>query len=168
MSDTKTLNELCSPLIYQLNLFCQEQGLIGLVQADRVSMKCSSSDIYEARRKEMEDKSTFIFQSMIAGRRAALIGLKEMIKTTVGDIAYLEVSDQKPDNSQIDRIDHVGLVPITVSYEELLEKLRTQHIDVKEVVRPHQTTHDITLPTGFIIRLSKEFLVDKIKREEML
>lgn len=161
------LTKLSRPLIVQFNMFCEEHGLVGLVQADHISIKCSQASVYDDRRREFEDKSTFIYQSIIADRRMSLIGLKEIIPTIVGDVRYLELADQKPDNSQIDRIDHIEIVPVTISYEELIQKLKDNNLDVKEIVRPHHTTHDITLTSGFIIRLSKEFLLDTIKRDEL-
>lgn len=163
-----TLAGIVSRLLYQINTFCKDNGLVGLVQVDHICIKCSSSVIYEARRKEFEDTSTFMYQSIISKRRISVIGLKDAIKTVIGDIRYVELADQKPDNSQIDRIDHVEIVPIALSYEDLVQKLKDQNVSIKETVRPHHTTHDIVLPSGFTIRLSKEFLIDKIKREEMV
>jgi predicted metalloenzyme YecM len=164
----KALTELALPLVSQLNSFCVEQGLVGLVQADHISLKCSSSVVYEARRKDMEDKSTFIFQSIISNRRISVIGLKDSIPTKVGEIKYLELSDQKPDNSQVDRIDHIEIAPTGISYEELVAKVKASGANVRETVRPHHTTYDVILPTGFEVRLAKEMLIEKIKREEML
>lgn len=164
----KTLHELTLPLILQVNAFCEEQGLVGLVQADHISIRCSSSAIYEARRNDMEGKSTFIYQSIISERRISIIGLQEPVHTKVGLIKYLELSDQKPDNSQVDRIDHVEIVPTGISYEELVSKIKASGANVRETVRPHHTTYDVILPSGFEVRLSKEMLIDKIKREEMI
>lgn len=160
--------DLTKPLIAQFNSFCTENNLVGLVQADHICIKCSSSEIYEARRKDFEDKSTFIYQSIIANRRISVIGLTDTIETSVGDIKYLELSDQKPDNSQIDRIDHIEIVPTNLSYDELVKKLEEQGVEMKSIIRPHHSTHDITLASGFTVRLTQEFLIDKIKREEML
>jgi predicted metalloenzyme YecM len=163
----KTVRELALPLVSQLDTFCKEAGLVGLVQADHISIKCSSSVVYEARRKDHEDKSTFIYQSIISGRRISVIGLKDVIPTEIGHIKYLELSDQKPDNSQTDRIDHIEIVPTGISYDELVAKIQASGANLKETVRPHHTTHDVILPSGFEVRLSKEMLIDKIKREEM-
>ena len=162
-----TLAEMSKSLVLQLNSFCEEHGLVGLVQADHICIRCSSNDIYEKRRRDMEKESRFVYQSMIAGRRISVIGLADHLVTSIGDIRYLELADQKPDNSQIDRIDHIEIVPTTVSYTEVVARLTKDGVEMKETVRPHHTTHDITLPSGFSIRLSSEPLVEKIKREEM-
>jgi predicted metalloenzyme YecM len=164
----RTLAELARPLIAQFNSFCETNGLIGYVQADHICIKCSSSVIYERRRKDFESKSTFLFQSMIAGRRIAIFALKEALQTRVGEIRFLELSDQKPDNSQIDRIDHIEMVPVGISYDELVSKLKASGVDMQEVVRPHHTTHDIRLPSGFLVRISHEMLIDKIAHKEMI
>lgn len=163
-----TLLEMSQPLVDQFNSFCEQYGLIGVVAADHICIRCSSNDIYEKRRRDFEKEATFIFQAYISKRRSSIIRLQNLISTYVGEIAYLELSDQKPDNSQIDCIDHIEMVPTSITYEELVTKLESQNVEIKEVVRPHHTTHDITLPSGFSIRLSREFLIEKIKREEML
>jgi predicted metalloenzyme YecM len=162
-----TLRELTLPLISQVDVFCEEQGLVGLVEADHICMRCSSSTVYEARRADFEGKSTFIYQSVISDRRIGVIGLAEAIPTTVGNIKYLELADQKPDNSQIDRIDHIEMVPTGITYDELVSKLKANGVELSETVRPHHTTHEIRLPSGFEIRLSREMLIEKVKREEM-
>lgn len=163
------LGEICLPAVSQLDDFCAAQGLAGLVKADLVSIKCSSKEVYEARRAYYDMNSRFIYQAIIAGRRIAVIGLNEAITTSVGDIRCLEISDQKPDNSQTDRLNHVGIVPTGISYDELVGKLKESGVALEEIVRPHgYTACDVILPTGFRLRIQKETLTDRIKREEMV
>jgi len=162
-----TLSEMAKALVLQLNTFAETNELVGKVKADHISIKCSTNEIFEKRREGFEFDSTFIYQSIISKRRIAIIGLKDPLQTNVGEIKYLELSDQKEDRSQIDRIDHVELVPTSVSYDDLVASLKSK-VEVKEIVRPHHVTHDIVLPSGFIVRLSKEMLIDKIKREELI
>lgn len=164
----KNLRELAAPLVAQLNGFCEEQGIMGMVEADLICIRCSQSDIYEARRKDMESKSEWMYQAIAGDRRTSFIKLKESIVTEMGAIEYLELCDQKPDNSQDDRISHITVVPVTSSYEEIINKLKEKGLDVVETVRPHYTSADVKLPSGFTMRIGKEFLVDKIKREEMI
>lgn len=169
MSKTvSSLTALARPLIGQFNAFCEENDLIGLVQADLVCVKCSDSEIYEARRKDAETRSHFIYQTVVSGRRISVIKLKDVISTAVGNIEYLELCDQKPDNSQDDRISHIEIVPITISYNELIDKLKEKGVALRESIRPHHSTHDVILPSGFSIRLYPEFLIDKIKRVEIV
>lgn len=89
------------------------------------------------------------------------------VKTIVGELRYIELSDQKPDNSQKDCIDHLEVVPAGISYEELISDLQKTGVMLKEIIRPHHATYDVVLPSGFIVKISREMLVDKIKREEM-
>ena len=49
--------------------------------------------------------------------------------------------------------------------ENLIKYLKNHGLKVDEIVRPHHTTHDIRLSNGFIIRLTKEPLAEKIKAE---
>lgn len=169
MSKTvSSLTAIARPLVAQFNSFCEENDLVGLVQADLVCVKCSDSDIYEARRKNAENSSHFIYQTIVSDRRISLIKLKDVIPTVVGNIEYLELCDQKPDGSQDDRISHIEIVPITISYNDLIDKLKEKGVDLKEAIRPHHSTHDIILSSGFSIRLYPEFLIDKIKRTEIV
>lgn len=165
---TYNLAKICEPAVSQLDDFCKTHNLIGLVKADHVCITCSSREIYDARRAFYDTEGAFLYQSIISGRRTAFIGLKEVIPTSVGDIKYLEISDQKPDNSQVDRLGHIEIVPVGISYEELIRKLKESGTNIEEKVRPHHTTHDVTLPSGFVIRVEKEMLVDKIKRDELV
>ena len=164
----KSLRDLSLPLVAQLNTFCEERGLTGEVETDLICIRCSQNDIYEARRKDMESKSDYIHQTIVSGRRVSFIKLKDAIPTNIGSINYLELCDQKQDNSQDDRISHITIVPTTFSYEEVVAKLKANGVAVEETVRPHYTSSDIKLPSGFTVRIAKEFLVDVIKREEMI
>lgn len=163
-----SLTALARPLVAQFNSFCEENDLVGLVQADLICVKCSDSEVYEARRKDAEERSHFIYQTIVSDRRISLIKLKDIIPTLVGNIEYLELCDQKMDNSQDDRISHIEIVPVAISYNELIDKLKERGVELKEAIRPHHSTHDIVLSSGFSIRLYPEFLIDKIKRTEIV
>ncbi|MDB5260097.1 MAG: hypothetical protein JWN37_328 [Candidatus Nomurabacteria bacterium] len=156
------------PFIKEFDIFCNVNGLINKVKADHVCVKCSTSEIYENTRKHFEFDSRFMYQSLIPGRRIAFIGLSKSLYTAVGEIKYLELSDQKKDNSQGDRIDHIEIVPVTLTYEELVSFLKEKGNEVKEIIRPHHTTHDVYMKSGFIVRLSRELLVETIKRDGMV
>lgn len=162
-----TLEEMIKPLIWQVEEFCKTNDLEGLVVPDHVCIKCSTSEVYERRRAKFEHESHFVFQSLISGRRISIVSLLSPVATSLGTIKYVELSDQKSDGSQIDCIDHIELVPRDTSLESVLEKIKNNELHVEKVVRPHHTTHEITLPSGFTIKFSEEFLIDKIKREEM-
>lgn len=154
--------------VSEFNDFCEKYELVEKVKADHICIKVSSKEIYETMRELFEFDSKYVYQSIISKRRISVIGLTTVVPTVLGDIAYLELSDQKPDNSQDDRVDHIEIVPVTFSYDELVSYLKDKGVEMKEVIRPHHSTHDIYLQSGFIVRLSHEMLVDKIKREEMV
>jgi predicted metalloenzyme YecM len=117
-------------------------------------------------REMLENESEYIFQSIISGRRIAIIRLKQGIETILGTINFLELSDQKLDGSQSEGFDHIEVYPVGWTYEEMVRELEEVET-VKKVERPHHTTHDIVLEEGFIFRLTQEPLIEKIKRSEM-
>lgn len=167
----ETLEELpgiTHPHLDECSRFCEQYGLVGKVQADHLGIKCSSNAVYEKQRKVFESDTRFIYQSVISQRRISIIGLREGLDTSVGGVRYIELADQKPDNSQKDAVDHIELVPQGISYEELVSFLQNQGVAMKEVIRSHHVTYDITLPSGFGIKLSREMLVDKVYQVEML
>lgn len=165
---TYNLADICQPAVFQLDNFCEVNGLQGLVKADLVCIKCSSREVYDARRNYYDMDSRFIYQAIVSGRRIALVGLKEGLKTSVGDMTVLEIVDQKPDNSQTDRLTHIAVVPSSVSYEEILETLKKNGANLEDVSREDgYTATDVVLPTTFRIRIEKESLLERIKREEL-
>src|SRR5689334_22842477 len=68
--------------------------------ADRIGYKCHSAEEFERIRRSFEQESCFIYQSIISGRRIAVIRMKRVIATPLGEICFLELSDQKHDGRQ--------------------------------------------------------------------
>jgi predicted metalloenzyme YecM len=163
----ENISEITEPTIEEFNLWAATNELSGKVKVDHIGLKCSSKEVFESTRAVFEQEK-FIYQSIISKRRVAIIGLKKGINTILGDLNYLELSDQKPDGSQTDKFDHLEIIPSSISYDELVFALKEKGIDLIEVIRPHHTTYDIKLPSGFIVRLSREMLLEKIKRDEMV
>lgn len=151
----------------EIDAFAQLHGLMGKVQGDHLCYKCDSKLSFEARREALEPETEYLHQTYISGRRIAYLKLKRPVETAIGPIRFLELSDQKPDGSQKDEFDHVELYPLVGTYDELVRTLERGGEKVIKVERPHHTTHDIELGSGFLIRLCAEPLVQKIKREEM-
>ncbi|MEI7741695.1 MAG: VOC family protein [bacterium] len=135
--------------------------------ADHICYKCDSTREFESIRTIFEPESGLIYQSIIAGRRIAIIKLPTPITTSLGDIKFLELSDQKPDGSQTSGFDHIEIFPRTGTMEELVASLESSGAKFEKVVRPHHTTFDTTIFESFKIRLEPESLIAKIKREEM-
>ena len=142
--------------------FVNKHGLKEIAKADHICYKCASSDVFEKIRRLFEHN--WFYQSIIAGRRIAIINMTEPIKTSLGEVSLLELSDQKPDGSQTNKFDHIEMYPVGISYEELVLYLEDKDLNVVKVERPHHTTHDLKIG-DFLIRLTREPLLDKIKEE---
>lgn len=136
--------------------------------SDHICYKCGSSEEFETMRKMFETESVFIYQSIISKRRIAIVKFVSPIKTTLGEIWFLELSDQKPDGSQTSGFDHIEIYPKAGSMEQLAEALSEKGFALEKIERPHHTTFDGYLVGDFKVRLEPEALVEKIKREEML
>ena len=135
--------------------------------ADHICYKCSSSDEFESMRAMFEMNSGFMYQSMITGRRIAIVQFQESMKTSLGPIRFLELSDQKPDGSQKSEFDHIEIYPTSGSMTELASALELKGVVGERIVRPHHTTFDVFIEEAFKVRLEDEALIEKIKREEM-
>ena len=119
-------------------------------------------------RKMLETESIFVYQSIISKRRIAIVKFVAPIKTVLGEIWFLELSDQKPDVSQTSGFDHIEIYPKAGSMEQLANDLESKGFALEKIERPHHTTFDGFIVRDFKIRLEPEALVEKIKREEML
>lgn len=135
--------------------------------ADHICYKCSSTEEFEALRKILENHSDFIYQSIISHRRIAIIKFLKPIASNLGDIWYLELSDQKPDGSQTSGFDHIEIYPREGSLDDFARQLQKQGMTLEKTVRPHHTTYDVLLNKAFKVRLEPDALIEKIKREEM-
>ncbi len=135
--------------------------------ADHICYKCSSAEEFEHVRSLFEKKSAFIYQSIISGRRIAIIKFEKPLFTFLGNIQFLELSDQKPNGSQVSSFDHIEIYPTVGSVDELATDLMSKGIDFKKVVRPHHTTYDVKIFEDFKVRLEAEPLIEKIKMTEM-
>lgn len=136
-------------------------------QADHLCYKCSDSTEFEHLRGLFETASDFIFQSIISGRRIAIIKFKKPLETVLGDVWFLELSDQKTDGSQTGGFDHLEIYPAAGSVEQLVEYLIDQKVPLEKIVRPHHTTYDANIAGSFKVRIEPEALVEKIKFGEM-
>ena len=166
----KTIEDIyteSTPLVEIFNAFAIKHNLIGRAVADHISHKCDSKESFESIRAILELESEYIYQSIIAGRRIDLIRFKKPISTVLGDIKFLELSDQKPNGTQVNGFDHIEVYPLTFSYDEMIVELEKEE-NVIKVERPHHTTHDIKIGKRFIFRCTLCSLVEKIKREEMI
>jgi predicted metalloenzyme YecM len=145
--------------------FIEQHDLKGRAKADHICYKCASPKSFETIKILFESGSRWIYQSIIAGRRIALIKLTSPLESVLGEIDLLELSDQKPDGSQTEGFDHIEAYAIDGDYSGFVDYFKARGVEVKEVRRPHHTTHDIKLDKGLIFRLTQGPLAEKIKKE---
>src|SRR3990167_529826 len=125
-------------------------------KADHLCFKCESANEFEKRRSWFEGESSFIYQSLIADRRIAIIKLLKPLSTKLGDIWYVELSDQKPDGSQQSGFDHIEIYPKKGRIEDLRAFLESKGMMLQKIVRPHHTTYDGVIKEMGKIRLEEE------------
>lgn len=152
----------------ECNAFIEKYQLGEYAQADHLCFKCADAAEFEDMRRMLERKCGFLYQSIISQRRIAVIRLTRPIKTIINPIFFIELSDQKIDGSQKSGFDHIELCPKNSTYEYLVRRLGDEGVQLIEVRRPHHTTHDLVLESGFGIKLSQGPLIEKIKTEEMV
>lgn len=135
--------------------------------ADHICYKCGSREEFENLRHLFEGESEFMYQSIISKRRIAIVKFKKPLTTVLGDIWYLELSDQKPDGTQTSGFDHMEIYPSEGTMDALAESLEEKGTPLEKIERPHHVTYDGIIEGNFKIRLEPEPLVEKIKREEI-
>lgn len=155
-------------LIQKFEDFISDYNIGSKVLADHICFKCESFDVFEKMRALLEPESIFVYQSYISNRRIAIIKLKKAFETSVGLINILELSDQKPDNSQVTKFDHIELCPVDISYDSLIVHLQERGVSLEKIERAHHTTYDTLLENGYELKFTHEHLIEKIKRDEMI
>ena len=153
--------------IQKVNTFFEENNLHDWFTADHLGYKCATHEEFETVRKLFEVNSLYIYQSIISERRIAIIRLLVPIKTPCGDVWYLELSDQKPDNFFVSGFEHIEVYPRNKNIGELVKFLQEKSIRVEKIEKPHHTTWDFFVE-GFKVRIESCSLIEKIKKEEML
>ncbi len=156
--------------IRAFNDFSKKHHLNGVAAADHICFKCDSAETFERIRDlfESEKISDFSYQSFIASRRIACIQIINGFLTHLGIIRLLELSDKKPAKEQASEFDHIEIYPINISYEDLVDMLKKDGVTLEEEVRPHHTTHDAFIKDRFKVRLTREPLIQKIIRDEII
>lgn len=156
------------PQLALLESFFGKHQLVGLAKIDHIGYKCASSREFEELRRVLEEKSVFIFQSLVSGRRIAIVKLRTGFETSLGSCTYLELSDQKRNMSQVSGFDHAEIYPTGHAYDDLVAYLAGRGDVPRRAQKPHHTTDDIDIDVNFTLKLSLEPLIEKIKREEMV
>lgn len=143
-----------------------------LLCADHISYKCAHRDEFERIRWLFEDEGASHWTARVSGRSISYIILPKPIPTALGNIRYLELSDQKPDGSQKSGFDHIEVYPLDCDrpLEEIVLLLNALGVSkVSFTNRPHHPTYDLVInEAGFELRLEKEALIETIVRREIL
>ena len=155
-----------SKYIELFDLFVAKHNLVGRAAPDHVCYDCSSTESFERTRKMLEPECVFLYQAYVSGRRIAYIKFKKGIQTSLGVIKFLELSDQKPDNTQTEKFDHIEVYAVGRTCEDMVAELQKTETVIASV-KPHHTTHDVDMGSGFRFRCTKEPLIEKIKASEM-
>ena len=153
-----------------INIFEELISLSGIddyIEVDHLGYRCINSDSYELKRDSF-DRDRFIYQSIISNRRISVIGLAtdSCINTKAGVIKFLEIADQKVDNSQVEGFDHIEFTLKNISKLDFVNDLKSKGFEFKITERPHHTTYDIIFK-GYIFKITDSKLIEKIKKEEM-
>lgn len=157
------------PIITAFNVWAETHK--PKARADHVCYKCGSAKEFDQLCKLFEGESAYIRQSIISGRRIAIIRFKGpdpsqvAIPTKLGDIRYLELSDQKPDGSQRSGFDHIEIVPMRGTMRTLAERLMERGVPFTKSVRLHHTTYDAVITGGYEVRIEPEMLARKVAKE---
>jgi len=156
-------------------------------KADHLSYKCREHREYDELRSRFEEYADgwnacrFLHQTIISGRRVAVIGLVDPIPTPFGGLRLLELSEPKPMRAELQGFDHIEIYPTVGTVDDLAEALNSvrdrtlassfmrSYFMKKE--RPHHTTWDATIVSmkhdgaEHILRLTDGPLVEKIGKE---
>ncbi len=150
------------------NEFIIGNDLEDKIASDHFGYRCSTNEEFITMRAFFEYEASFLYQSIIASRRIALIKLKTPVSTAAGQLTYLELSDQKPDGSQKSGFDHVEFTPTIHTSETLAQFFHNKNIVFTKTERPHHTTFDHKLASGLTLRIEAIPLITKIINQEIL
>ncbi len=132
---------------------------------DHICYKCSTHQEFLEIKEFLEKEGLFNYQTEISGRQIATIKLKTPFTCSLGKIYVLELSDQKPDNSQVSGWDHLEVRHTDNDYDYLVQSATDQNLIIEKKERPHHATHEVVLCNNFKLVFTREFLVEKIRRE---
>jgi predicted metalloenzyme YecM len=150
--------------------FIDRHKLNERITVDHICFKCGVSEEYDQIRSilETDPPSTYVYQVILAQRRVGYIGLRDEIRMGNVSIGCVELADRKPVLDDDPGFHHVEIFPVKMSYDELIGEMMDAGEDiVLKKKRPHHTTHDIALPSGFLIRFTDKPLIKHIIEREL-
>lgn len=162
--------ELSRPFVEACCQFAKRHGVQDRVVLDHICFKCASSADFESMRSLLERRppSAYLYQTYLAGRRVAYIGLLAGLPTSLGGaLKCVELADKKPGATEQSGFHHVEIYPVGISRHALVVLLQQAGVNITLKERPHHTTYDIALPDGFLIRITDVPLIRKIAEREL-
>ncbi len=158
-----------TPCLEECDAFIVKHRLNGAVMVDHLCFKCSSSSEYDQLRLLLESNppSAYVYQVQLSGRRVAYVGLHHGIASVNHPTRFVELSDKKPAVNEAAGFHHAEIYPTALDYSALITKLEKGGETVELQSRPHHTTHDLILPSDFILRFTQRPLIEKIVEEQL-
>lgn len=144
--------------------FLERSGIGINITPDHICYKCESNESYE-KTKSLFDPGNILNESVISQRNIAVIKLDLHISTGYGNISTLELSDQKPDNSQSEGFHHIEFMLDNIDKGFVERKLQPLGLELRKKFRPHHTTYDVEYK-GFVFRITNEPLEQKVLIEK--
>lgn len=127
-------------IIGLFEIFSKKNNLKSHIVVDHICYKCKSQKEYESIRKYFENESKYFYQTILSGRRISIINLKNTIKTKLGEIKFLELSDFELDE-KIKGFHHIELVLKNISIKDFGKILAKENIEMVFGGAKHHRTH---------------------------
>jgi predicted metalloenzyme YecM len=166
----EAFHHLAMESVKPFDAFVRAHRLAEDIRADHLCYKCGSSEEFDKLRWQFESESFFLFQSIVSERRVAIIRMKMRVPTALGAVDLLELSDQKPDGSQVSGFDHIEAYAKKpdITSETVAGWLKKVGAAVTYQQRPHHSTYDVRIGEGpFKLRLEDGPLLRKIVSTEI-
>lgn len=157
--------EQARPCIESFNDYVLRHILYDHAKPDHLCFKCDYRHRFDKICELFESGGRlWRYDATISGRTIAYVRLAKPFETVLGPVEYLELQDQKLDGSQHAGFGHIEIYPVGQGYEDLVKQLESTEKAV-ESGHTHHPTHDFEISPGFLLRCTREPLVEKIKRE---
>ena len=168
-SSFKEFTVAAASSIQQCDAFIAKHGLGGEVMVDHICFKCDSASEFEQVRAMLEasPSTAYIHQVQLSGRRVAYVGLRDGLANVSNPIRFIELSDKKPGVDESSGFHHAEIYPIALEYPQLIKRLEDGGETIELQSRPHHATHDLVLPSRFILRFTQRPLIEKIVEEQL-
>lgn len=138
-------------------------------ELDHICFECESHDSFvEVREMLVSAEAQILHTAEISGRDISIIRLKHPISVTNGGSTYqistLELSDQKPDDSQEEGFDHIE-IRRDGDADGLVQEFLSKDIGVIPNDKPHHSTRDVEW-VGCRIKITATSILENVEKEK--